>query len=257
MRRTGYPAYTTTVGWLGYSDDTVRDNCKQALLDGYTRFKAKVGDSIENDKKRLALIRDQIGSQNLLLVDANQKWDVDTAITWMKELTDFHPLWIEEPTAPDDVLGHARIAKELNPLGIGVATGEQCHNRIMFKQFFQTNGLQFCQVDATRMGGLNEVLAVLLMANKFKIPVCPHAGGVGLCNYVQHIAIIDYIAVSGSLKNRMTEFCDHLHENFKDPPIMRNGCYVVPTYDGYLGNMLPEAIREFEFPVGTYWSKKT
>jgi L-fuconate dehydratase len=234
----------------------VRDNCKQALLEGYTRFKAKVGDSIENDKKRLALIREQIGSQHLLMVDANQKWDVNTAIAWMKELKEFKPLWIEEPTAPDDVLGHANIASELNPLGIGVATGEQCHNRIMFKQFFQANGLQFCQVDATRMGGFNEVLAVLLMANKFRIPVCPHAGGVGLCNYVQHIAIVDYIAISGSLKNRMTEFCDHLHENFRDPPTMRNGCYVLPTYSGYLGNMLPQSIREYEFPSGNYWSKQ-
>ena len=250
----GYPAYTTTVGWLGYSDQTVRENCRKAMLDGYTRFKAKVGDNLEDDKKRLALIRSEIGPENLLMVDANQKWDVDQAISWMKQLAPFHPLWIEEPTSPDDILGHAKIAKELNPLGIGVATGEQCHNRVMFKQFLSSGGMQFCQVDATRLGGVNEVLAVLLMANKLRVPVCPHAGGVGLCEYVPHLAIFDYICVSGSLRNRMTEFADHLHEHFRFPPVIINGNYAVPPNPGYCGQMYPESMAKYEFPHGSYWA---
>jgi len=249
----GYPAYTTTVGWLGYSDQTVRENCRKALLDGYTRFKAKVGLNVEEDKKRLALIRSEIGYDKLLMVDANQKWDVDEAIDWMKQLTEYKPLWIEEPTSPDDILGHARIAKALNPLGIGVATGEQCHNRVMFKQFLSSGGMQFCQLDATRQGGVNENIAIMLMANKFKVPVCPHAGGVGLCEYVPHLAVFDYVCISGSLKNKMTEFCDHLHEHFKYPAIIVKGNYVVPQNPGYCGQMLPESMAEYEFPNGSYW----
>lgn len=253
---TGYPAYTTSVGWLGYSDETVRENCRQALAQGYTRFKVKVGADIDFDKKRLTLIRQEIGDKNKLMVDANQRWNVDEAIDWMKQLTDFKPLWIEEPTAPDDVLGHARIAQALNPLGIGVATGEQCHNRVMFKQMFQAGSLQFCQIDSTRLCGVNEVLAVILMAHQFQIPVCPHAGGVGLCEYVQHLAVFDYIAVSGSLDNRMTEFCDHQHEHFKHVVKMKNGAYVVPMYAGYSAEMLPESMAKYEYPNGTYWRNK-
>ena len=257
LLRDGYPAYTTTVGWLGYSDQVVKDNCRRALLDGYTRFKAKVGsESISRDRERLRLIRDQVGESAVLAVDANQKWEVEEAIAWMKQLRDFNLLWIEEPTAPDDVLGHLRISQALAPHGIGVATGEQAHNRILFKQLLQSGAMQFCQVDATRLAGLNEVLAVLLMAAKFKVPVCPHAGGIGLCNYVQHIAAIDFIAVSGSLKERMTEFCDHLHEHFSDPPVMRNGAYVLPRYHAYLGSMKADSMSEYEFPDGGYWRSR-
>lgn len=252
----GYPAYTTSIGWLGYSDETVSNNCREALKEGYTRFKAKVGDDLEFDKKRLALIRKEIGYENILMVDANQRWDVDTAIDWMKQLVQFKPLWIEEPTAPDDILGHSKIAQALNPLGIGVATGEQCHNRIVFKQMFQAGSLQFCQIDSTRLCGVNEVLAVILMAHQFGIPVCPHAGGVGLCEYVQHLAVFDFIAVSGSLENRMTEFCDHQHEHFKHVVKMKNGAYVVPTYSGYSAEMLPESMAQFEYPNGSYWQNK-
>lgn len=252
----GYPAYTTTVGWLGYSDQTVKENCRKALLDGYTRFKAKVGDNLEDDKKRLQLIRGEIGYENILMVDANQKWDVDTAITWMAELAEFKPLWIEEPTSPDDILGHAKISRELQSFGIGVATGEQCHNRVMFKQLLQSGGMQFCQIDATRLCGVNEVLAVILMAHKFRIPICPHAGGVGLCEYVPHLAVFDYICVSGNLKNRMTEYADHLHEHFQYPPIILQGNYALPNNPGYCGRMFPESIKKYEFPNGTYWKAR-
>ena len=187
------------------------------------------------------------------MMDANQVWDVDQAIEWMNPLARFKPLWIEEPTSPDDVLGHARIARAVSP--IGVATGEMCQNRVMFKQFLQAKALDFCQVDSCRLGGLNEVLAVLLLAAKFGVPVCPHAGGVGLCEYVQHISIFDYIAVSGSLENRRVEFVDHLHEHFRYPVEIRNGNYVAPLAPGYSIEMKPESIKQYEFPNGPEWKR--
>src|SRR2546425_5054378 len=251
MRERGYPAYTTSAGWLGYDDDKIRRLVREGIAKGWTDFKMKVGANRDDDIRRAALIREEIGPDRVLMVDANQAWDVGTAIEWMKELAQFKPLWIEEPTSPDDILGHAAIARAVAP--IGVATGEHCHNRVMFKQFMQANAISFCQVDSCRLGGVNEVIAVLLMAAKFGVPVCPHAGGVGLCEYVQHISLFDYIAVSGSLENRRVEFVDHLHEHFVYPVEIRNGNYVAPLAPGYSIEMKPESIKQYEFPNGAVW----
>jgi L-fuconate dehydratase len=189
------------------------------------------------------------------MIDANQKWGTARqAIDWVRELAPFKPVWIEEPTSPDDILAHAMIAKELNPLGIGVATGEQCQNRVVFKQLLQAKALQFCQIDATRLGGVNEVISVILMAHKFKVPVCPHAGGVGLCEYIQHLAIWDFVAVSGSLDNKMAEYVDHLSQHFESPSSMKGGSYVVPLESGYCCRIKPESRAHFRFPNGTYWN---
>src|SRR5882724_1122124 len=201
MRRAGYPAYTTSAGWLGYSDEKVRQLVREGLAQGWTHFKMKVGRNLADDVRRARIIREEIGPGRRLMMDANQVWDVNQAIEWMKELAVFQPHWIEEPTSPDDVLGHAKIAKAVAP--IGVATGEHCQNRVVFKQLLQAGAISFCQIDSCRLGGVNEGLAVLLMAAKFDVPACPHAGGVGLCEYVQHLSIFDYIAVSGSLENRI------------------------------------------------------
>uniref|UniRef100_A0A2D4I898 Enolase C-terminal domain-containing protein n=4 Tax=Micrurus lemniscatus lemniscatus TaxID=129467 RepID=A0A2D4I898_MICLE len=196
-----------------------------------------------------------IGPENILLLDANQRWDVEEAIDWVTELAEFKPLWIEEPTSPDDILGHATIAKALAPLGIGVATGEQCHNRVMFKQFLQAQALSYLQVDSCRLGSVNENLSVLLMAKKFKIPVCPHAGGVGLCELVQHLIIFDYISVSGSLENRMCEYVDHLHEHFKYPVVIMNASYMPPQEAGYSSEMKEDSVKKYLFPQGEVWQK--
>lgn len=251
MREQGYPAYTSSAGWLGYSDEKIRRLVREGIAKGWTHFKMKVGANVDDDIRRAQLIRDEIGPDRTLMMDANQVWDVGQAIEWMKQLKRFKPLWIEEPTSPDDILGHAAIARAVAP--IGVATGEACHNRVMFKQFLQAKALDFCQVDSCRLGGVNEVLAVLLMAAKFGVPVCPHAGGVGLCEYVQHLSIFDYIAVSGSLENRRVEFVDHLHEHFVYPVEIRNGNYVAPLAPGYSIEMKPESIKQYEFPGGQEW----
>ncbi len=251
MRQRGFPAYTTSVGWLGYSDEKVRHLCREALAKGWAHFKMKVGANIEDDVRRAAMIREVIGSERKLMMDANQYWDVNEAITSMKRLARFDPWWIEEPTSPDDVLGHAAIARAIAP--IGVATGEMCQNRVIFKQLFQANAIQFCQIDSCRLGGVNEVLAVLLMAAKFKVPVCPHAGGVGLSEYTQHLSLFDYISVSASLENRVLEYTDHLHEHFVDPVIIQNGHYMPPTAPGYSITMRRESLDEFEFPSGRAW----
>jgi L-fuconate dehydratase len=213
----------------------------------------KVGADREDDKRRAALIREEIGQDHKLMMDANGRWGVDEAIDWMENLARFHPWWIEEPTSPDDVLGHATIAEAIAP--IGVATGEQCQNRVLFKQFLQAGALNFCQIDACRLGGVNEVLAVLLMAAKFDVPVCPHAGGVGLCEYVQHLAVFDYIGVSGSLENRVVEYVDHLHEHFVDPVVIDRGRYRVPKAPGYSITMKPESLRTFAYPHGSAWRR--
>jgi len=251
LLRDGYPAYTTSAGWLGYPDDEIRRLCREGMDAGWSHFKIKVGENLEDDLRRSALIRDEIGPHRKLMMDANQRWDVPEAIANMRELARFDPWWIEEPTSPDDVLGHAAIAKAIAP--IGVATGEQCQNRILFKQLMQTGAISFCQIDACRLGGVNEVLAVLLMAAKFGIPVCPHAGGVGLCEYVQHLAIFDYLCVSTSLENRIVEYVDHLHEHFLDPVEMKNGRYVVPKAPGYSIAMKPNSLRDHQFPDGPAW----
>jgi L-fuconate dehydratase len=251
MLESGYPAYTTSAAWLGYSDEKLRELLRQGLAQGWTHFKMKVGASIEDDVRRAQLIREEIGWERKLMMDANQVWGVEEAIQNMRRLAKFDPWWIEEPTSPDDVLGHARIAKAIAP--IGVATGEQVQNRVIFKQLFQAQALKFCQIDSCRLGGVNEVLAVLLMAAKFGVPVCPHAGGVGLCEYVQHLAIFDYIAVSASLENRIIEYVDHLHEHFVDPVVIQQGCYLPPRNPGYSITMKPESLARFEFPGGEAW----
>ena len=247
MAGQGYPAYTTSAGWLGYPDDKVRALCRQSLEQGWDRFKIKVGRDLADDRRRCAIIREEIGDDGVLMTDANQVWDVAEAVAWMRELAPYRPHWIEEPTSPDDVLGHKAIREALKPYGIGVATGEMCQNRILFKQFLQSEAIDFVQIDSTRLGGVNEVLAVLLLAAKFGKPVCPHAGGVGLCEYVQHLALIDFICVSGSLDNRVLEYVDHLHEHFLDPVVMRNGCYVPPRSAGYSIEMKPASLAKYEF----------
>ena len=252
IREVGYPAYTTSAGWLGYDDDKLRRLCREAVASGWDVFKMKVGADIDDDVRRASVVREEIGPERKLMVDANQWWDVDEAISAMERLKAFNPWWIEEPTHPDDVLGHAAIARAVAP--IGVATGEHCANRIMFKQLLQSKAISFCQIDSCRLGGVNEVLAVLLMAAKFGVPVCPHAGGVGLCEYVQHLSIFDYIAVSGSLENRVIEYVDHLHQHFVDPVQIRDGRYVPPTAPGYSVTMKPASLAEFEYPNGVAWA---
>jgi L-fuconate dehydratase len=253
MRRIGYPAYTTSAGWLGYDDEKIRQRCREAIAERFEHVKLKVGRDLGEDARRCRIIREEIGAKRKLMVDANQVWDVGQAIEWMRELARFEPWWIEEPTSPDDVLGHAAIAKALNPLGIGVATGEHCHNRVMFKQFLRAGAMQFCQIDATRLGGVNECLAVMLMARKFGVPVCPHAGGVGLCELVQHLSMWDYIACSASLEGRVIEYVDHLHEHFVEPVRIVAGRYLAPTASGYSGEMRRESRAKFEFPNGNAW----
>ena len=253
MRRDGYPAYTTSTGWLGYPDEKVRRLCREAIAAGWTHFKMKVGQDLEGNLRRAAIMREELGPGRVLMMDANQCWDVGESIRQMKALARFDPWWIEEPTSPDDVLGHAAIARAVAP--IGVATGESCQNRVVFKQLLQAEAIRFCQVDSCRMGGVNEALTVMLMAAKFGVSVCPHAGGVGLCEYVQHLSLIDYIAISGSLEDRILEYVDHLHEHFVDPVRIRNARYVVPTAPGYSITMKPGSLDAFEFPSGREWAR--
>jgi len=251
MREFGYPAYTTSAGWLGYSDEKMRMLVREGLDQGWTHFKMKVGRNLNDDLRRARIIREEIGWERKLMMDANQVWDVSEAIRWMRELSEFRPHWIEEPTSPDDVLGHAKIARAIEP--IGVATGEHCQNRVMFKQLLQAGAISFCQIDCCRLGGVNEVLAVLLIAAKFGVPVCPHAGGVGLCEYVQHISLFDFIAVSASLENRIVEYVDHLHEHFVSPVVMKGDRYMPPCTPGYSIEMKPKSLERYEFPSGEVW----
>ncbi|MFI5184925.1 MAG: enolase C-terminal domain-like protein [Vicinamibacteria bacterium] len=251
MLRDGFPAYTTSTGWIGYSDDKVRRLCREAVAAGWTHFKMKVGQDLEANVRRAALMKEEIGPGRTLMMDANQCWDVPEAIRQMKALARFDPWWIEEPTSPDDAVGHAAIARAIAP--IKVATGEACANRVIFKQLLQLGALGFCQVDSCRVAGVNEVLAILLMAAKFGVPVCPHAGGVGLCEYVQHLAIFDYIAVGACLENRVCEYVDHLHEHFVEPVRIRNARYLAPTASGYSIRMKAESLGRYEFPSGAAW----
>jgi len=251
MLAEGFPAYTTSAGWLGYSDEKIRRLCREALAEGWTAFKAKVGANVEDDYRRLAIFRSEIGYDRVLMIDANQIWEVEEAVQNIRRLGDFRPWWVEEPTSPDDVLGHRAIAEAIAP--IKVASGEHCQNQVMFKQFFQARAIQFCQPDTCRLGGINEILAVLLMAAKFGIPVCPHAGGVGLCEYAQHISLFDYICVSASLDNRILEYVDHLHEHFIDPVVIRNGRYMPPWQPGSSITIKPESLDRYEYPMGKGW----
>ncbi len=252
MRRDGFPAYTTSAGWLGYSDDKIRRLCREGIAGGWTHFKIKVGADLKDDIRRLSVVREEIGPDRKLMIDANQKWDVGEAIRWVNELRRFDLWWIEEPTSPDDVLGHAAIAKAVAP--IGVATGEACQNRVVFKQLLQAGAIRFCQIDSCRIGGINELLSVMLMAAKFGVPVCPHAGGVGLCELAQHLALIDYICIAASLENRILEYVDHLHEHFLEPVVIKKGRYMPPSKGGYSIQMRPESLDAYEFPKGRIWA---
>src|SRR5829696_8767563 len=246
MERDGFPAYTTSTGWLGYSNDEVRRLAREAVEEGWGDVKMKVGGPPADDAKRAAIIREEIGPERRLMMDANQVWDVPQAIEHTQRLAEFEPYWMEEPTSPDDVLGHAAIAKAIAP--IRVATGEHCHNRVMFKQLLQAEALGICQVDACRLGGVNEVLAVVLLAAHHGVPVCPHAGGVGLCELTQHISLFDYVCAGASLDGRMLEYVDHLHEHFLDPVRMRDGRYIPPEQPGYSAAIRGDSLDEFEYP---------
>ncbi len=249
----GYPAYTTGPGWLGYTDEKLERLAREAVADGFQQIKLKVGADIDDDKRRLALARRTVGPDIRIAVDANQRWDVDEAVEWMSQLAEFDLAWIEEPTSPDDVLGHAEIARRLAPMP--VATGEHVQNRVIFKQMLQAKSLEVLQLDACRVGGVNENISILLLAAKFGIVVCPHAGGVGLCETVQHMSMFDFVAVSGSMDGRMIEFADHLHEHFVTPASVVNGRYRVPTAPGAGSEMLESSIDEWVFPSGHGWAK--
>jgi L-fuconate dehydratase len=251
--RDGYPAYTTSAGWMGYPDEKVRRLCREGLDEGFTHFKVKVGGDPADDERRVGLVRAEIGPQRRLMIDANQRWNVDEAIRNVLALARFDPWWIEEPTSPDDVLGHATIARAVSP--IGVATGEHCANRVLFKQLLQAGAISFCQIDSCRLGGVNENLAVILMAAKFGVPVCPHAGGVGLCELVRHLSMWDYLCVSGRMDDRVTEFVDHLHEHFVDPVIMRRGRYVAPAAPGYSTEIKSASRDAYLYPGGPVWTR--
>jgi L-fuconate dehydratase len=251
LKQKGYPAYTTSAGWIGFSDEKISRLCDEALAEGWTHFKLKVGGDPVDDMRRARLVREKIGNQNKLMMDANQIWDVEEAIERTGDLAVVNPWWMEEPTSPDDILGHARIRREVAP--VRIATGEHCQNRVIFKQLMQANAIDVCQIDSCRLAGVNENLAVILMAAKFNIPVCPHAGGVGLCEYVQHLSAFDYLRASTTMEDRVTEFVDHLHEHFVDPVRIKDGRYLLPTQPGYSIEIFPETLRDYGYPNGKVW----
>jgi L-fuconate dehydratase len=248
----GLPSYTTSAGWLGYDDDKLRRLCHEAVDAGWTHLKLKVGADLDNDVRRCRIAREIIGPDRKLMVDANQAWDVEEAVAAMTRLAEFDPWWIEEPTSPDDILGHAEIARTIAP--IRVATGEHVHNRVMFKQLLQAEAIGFCQVDACRLGGVNEVVAVLLLAARYGVPVCPHAGGVGLCELVQHLSAFNYVAVAGNLDDVVVEYVDHLHEHFVDPVRARAGRYLAPEQPGYSAEIRRESLEQYTYPEGAAWT---
>ena len=245
LEQSGYPCYTTSAGWLGYPDDKLRRLCREAVEAGYSHVKLKVGRDLEDDIRRLRIAREELGPDRTLMIDANQVWEVGEAIDWMEKLAFARPYFIEEPTSPDDIAGHKRIREAIAP--IKVATGEMCQNRIIFKQMIAGGAIDVVQIDACRMGGLNEVLGVLLMAAKYRLPVWPHAGGVGLCEYVQHLSMIDFVAVSGTMDGRVIEYVDHLHEHFIDPCAIRNAAYMPPEVPGFSIEMKPLSIEQHIF----------
>ena len=253
LRASGYPAYTTSAGWLGYGDERIRSLCREAAADGWTRLKMKVGADLQDDLRRAQIIREEIGEDALLMMDANQAWEVPEAIHNMRALARFNPYWIEEPTSPDDVLGHKAIADSIRP--VRVATGEQCQNRVLFKQLITSKAIDVCQIDSCRVAGVNENLAILLMAAKYGVPVCPHAGGVGLCECVQHLSMFDFVAVTGTMEARMIEYVDHLHEHFLDPVVIRNGHYLVPEKPGYSIEMKARSLHDYAYPDGSVWTE--
>src|SRR4051795_6038585 len=251
LRERGLPAYTTSPGWLGYDDEKLRRLTAEALAEGFEQIKLKVGASLEDDVRRCGIAREVMGPGPRLCIDANQAWDVPTAIAHVRRLAEFDLTWIEEPTSPDDVVGHAAIARAVAP--VGVATGEHAQNRVVLKQLLQLDAIRFCQIDACRLAGVNEVIAVLLLAAKFGVPVCPHAGGVGLCEMVQHLAAFDYLAVGGSWDGRVVEYVDHLHEHFVDPCVVAGGRYRAPAAPGYSSEMRAESLARFAYPEGPVW----
>jgi L-fuconate dehydratase len=248
----GFPAYTTSAGWLGYPEESLSKRAREALEAGFTHLKIKVGDDLEADLRRARVVRDAIGPESRLSLDANQAWGVAQAVDAIEQLAEVNPWWIEEPTSPDDVLGHKRIRDAVAP--IRIATGEHVQNRVLFKQFLQLRAIDVCQLDCCRLGGVNEVLAVILLAAKFGVPVCPHAGGVGLCEYAQHVSMFDYVAVGASLEERQCEFVDHLHEHFVDPVRVADGRYLAPMTPGYSIEIRSESLAEYAFPDGPQWS---
>jgi L-fuconate dehydratase len=250
----GYPAYTTSPGWLGYSDEKLTRLAVQAVSEGFRTIKLKVGLNVDDDVRRCRLAREAIGTEVALAIDANQRWDVDVAIPWLRRLAAFDIAWIEEPTSPDDILGHAAIRRGVAP--VPVSTGEHTHNRVMFKQLLQAGAVDLIQIDATRVGGVNENLAILLMAAKFGVRVFPHAGGVGLCELVQHLAMADYVAISGAMEDRAIEFVNHLHEHFVTPVNIRTGRYLVPTAPGFSAEMREQSLQLHAFPGGLAWRPK-
>ena len=254
LRLSGYPAYTTSPGWLGYSDEKLQRLAREAVVDGFTQIKLKVGADVDEDIHRMRLARDVVGPDIRIAVDANQRWDVREAVEWMKRLAPSDPYWIEEPTSPDDILGHARIRREVSP--IKVATGEHVANRVVFKQLLQADAVDVVQIDATRVGGINENIAILLLAAKFGVPVCPHAGGVGLCEMVQHLAMFDFVAVSGTTQGRVLEYVDHLHEHFVDPVRVRQGHYLAPSAPGLSAEMHADSMEKYVFPDGPVWRER-
>jgi L-fuconate dehydratase len=252
LREKGFPAYTTSPGWLGYSDEKLTRLAAQAVADGFTQIKLKVGADRADDVRRLRVARSVVGPGIRVAIDANQRWNVDEAITWVDSLAEFEPYWIEEPTSPDDVLGHAAVRRAVAP--VKVATGEHVQNRIVFKQLLQAGAVDILQIDAARVGGVNENLAILLLAAKYGVPVCPHAGGVGLCELVQHLSMFDYVSLAGTTDDRVIEYVDHLHDHFVDPVVIRGGHYAAPTAPGFSATMRPESIAEYTFPGGTFWA---
>ncbi|MFI1722025.1 L-fuconate dehydratase [Streptomyces sp. NPDC020489] len=248
----GYPAYTTSPGWLGYSDDKLTRLATQAVADGFRQIKLKVGADLEDDVRRCRVARAAVGPGIRVAIDANQRWDVAEAVRWTKALAEFDPYWIEEPTSPDDVLGHAAIREAVAP--VKVATGEHVQNRVVFKQLLQARAVDIVQIDAARVGGVHENLAILLLAAKFGVPVCPHAGGVGLCELVQHLSMFDYVAVTGTTEDRVIEYVDHLHDHFLDPVVIREGHYTAPTAPGFSAAMRPESIARYTYPDGAFWA---
>jgi len=244
LQREGYPCYTTSAGWLGYDDDKLRRLCQEAIDAGFNHIKLKVGRDKADDIRRLRIAREVLGPDRHLMIDANQVWDVNQAVEWMQELAFAKPWFIEEPTSPDDIEGHRVIREAVSP--IKVATGEMCQNRIIFKQLIMRGAIDVVQIDSCRLGGVNEILSVMLMAAKYNLPVCPHAGGVGLCEYVQHLSMIDYLCIAGTREGRVIEFVDHLHEHFKDPCVVQGAAYMPPTAAGFSIEMKPESLKHYE-----------
>lgn len=255
LKNNGYPAYTTSAGWLGYSKEKLETLCKQAKKENWNYLKFKVGSNLEEDINRLSLARKILGNDIIIMIDANQVWSIQEAIVWMDSLKEFNPWFIEEPTNPDDILGHLKIREAIKP--IKVATGEHCQNKVMFKQYFQANAIDICQLDSCRLASLSEILAVQLLAAKYNKPICPHAGGVGLSEYVQHLGIIDYVCISASLNGRVIEYIDNLHDEFLYPCTIENGSYKVPTNHGYSGTLKNESIDNYKYPNGAYWENQS